>query len=143
MLDIVRVADRLDVVEDMISALKPPSVITSALMAMGLDRRLANRYQAAVRMRWQRHGRLEGREGRVQRYRAALERQVQLADQEGDRKAAIAGLGLLLKLEGDQSEQERSIADLMRRLSSSSLTDAEVDELAEKVGWRLEEGNGG
>jgi len=27
--------------------------------------------------------------------------------------------------------------------SSSSLTDAEVDELAEKVGWRLEEGNGG
>jgi hypothetical protein len=102
-LDIVRVADRLDVVESMLSALKPPSVIASELMGMGQSRDHANRYQAAVRMRWQRNGRMEGREGRVTRYREALEAQVRKADEEGDRKAAIAGLGLLLKLEGDSA----------------------------------------
>jgi hypothetical protein len=100
-LDIVRVADRLDVVEEMLSGMQPPSVIASKLMSMGLPRDLANRYQAAVRMRWQRNGRMEGREGRVMRYREALEAQVRKADEEGDRKAAIAGLGLLLKLEGE------------------------------------------
>lgn len=98
---IVRVWDRRDLVEEMLAQQKPESAITRALMEDGLSKPQAHRYQAAVRLRWRKNGMLEGRDGRVARYRAGLERQADLADQEGDRKAAIAALGLLLKHEGD------------------------------------------
>lgn len=98
---IVRVWDRRDLVEEMLAQQKPESAITRALMEDGLSKPQAHRYQAAVRLRWKKNGMLEGREGRLARYRAGLERQAELADREGDRKAAIAALGLLMKHEGE------------------------------------------
>lgn len=98
---IVRVWDRRDLVEEMLAQQKPESEITRSLMNDGLSKQQAHRYQAAVRLRWRKNGALEGREGRLARYRAGLERQAVLADKEGDRKAAIAALGLLIKHEGE------------------------------------------
>lgn len=98
---IVRVWDRRDLVERMLTQLQPESAITRALMSEGLTKQQAHRYQAAVRMRWRKNGQLEGAQGRAERYRAALEAQARKADNEGDRRSCVAALGLLLKHEGE------------------------------------------
>jgi hypothetical protein len=99
---IARVVGAYERAEELIAQLLPPSAITRMLMAeQGVSEAEAHRYQLVVRERWKELGELEGRDGRVMRYRAGLERQAQLADEEGDRKAAIAALAVLVKLEGE------------------------------------------
>lgn len=93
---------QLEHAERLTASLKPRSEATAELMtAWGLTRRRARATLAAVAHRLRTESQLESREQRLERYRAALESQAHKADTEGDRKACIAALAVLVKLEGD------------------------------------------
>jgi hypothetical protein len=93
---------QLEHAEQLTASLKPRSQATAELMtSWGLTRRRARATLAAVAHRLRTESQLESREQRLERYRAALESQAHKADVEGDRKAAIAALAVLVKLEGD------------------------------------------
>lgn len=93
---------QLEHAEQLTASLCSRMQATDALMRKwGLTRRRARALQAAVAKRLRTEGQLESRDQRLERYRLALEQQHAKADADGDRKACIAALAVLVKLEGD------------------------------------------
>lgn len=155
---ILRVMERAERVETMMAEAVSPSAITLQLMNDGLTKTQAHRYQRAVRMRWERIGRSETSEQRLQRYRRIAEHGIEQAarskrmeyvgkDDDGkplyeeveryDARAVAALLAILVKLEGDGGAEARRIAEIVAKLGKPGITEEDIDALAQEVGWKL------
>jgi hypothetical protein len=130
----VRQWEQYEHAEELVATLATDSQIVTSLMARwDITSRQANALRRAVIVMLQRKGQHETRDERMARYRLALEVQHRKADEEGDRRAAIAALATLAKLEGDAGPAKLpaggggQVVDAQGRLVPSEMTDAELE----------------
>lgn len=128
---------QLEHAEALASSLSSRMQATAILMATWeITRRRARALQAAVakRLRMDREeSQRETREERLERYRYALQQQVSLATAEGDRRAAIAALAVLVKMEGETPAPKLPAGRGILDASGNAITtDAELYAIARR-----------
>jgi hypothetical protein len=138
----VRQWEQYEHAEELVASLATDSQIVSALMdRWDITSRQANALRRTVLVMLKRKGQHETREERLARYRLALEAQAKKADEDGDRRAAIAALATLVKLEGDPAPPKLpagpggAVVDAQGR-PVVELTDAELERIARGGGSR-------